>query len=265
VALERAQGFERILEGRSWVATLSIALEAVRVEGSERWVVTARAKHSGESELTLRGAPPILRTHLLGVSPTGLEQRYSRQTALDALAVWKLAPGVESKVEVARLDIPPGNALAVRAVFTLEFLPGEVVKEGVVRPATNVSAAHAEAVTLANFLPTGAVEPEELARYVREEQIRTPPLLERAVRIPLAQRSRALDLLTPGALELPSGELEKLVVALRWLSGDSRLGADPRSWRQWLDERARAREAGAGAPRGTAGGLELPERRPYRQ
>jgi hypothetical protein len=191
-----------------------------------------------------------------------LEQRYSRQTPIDALARWRLPPGVATKVEVARIEIPPGSALAVRATFALDFLPGDVVRGGLARPATNVSAARAEAVCLATFLPTGPVEPEELARYVRESQIRTPPLLERAVRIPLGERARALDLLTHGALELPSGELEKLVVALRWLSGENQLAADPRSWRQWLDERARARSAGA-ARRG-ASGLELPEPRSYR-
>ncbi len=237
-ALGRARAFERILEGREWVSQLSLQLYATRVEPGDDWIVRVSATLRGDVELTLRGAPPALRLVLIGVSPDGLEQRFSQVTPVDALAVWRLPPGVASPVQVGRFSIPIGGALAVRAIFSLEFLPGEVVRDGEVRPATNVGPARTEVIRLADFLPKPPVDAAELARYVREEMIRTAPLLERAVRIPLAERGRALDLLTPAVLELPSGELEKVTVALRWLSGQSDLGADARSWRQWLSERS---------------------------
>jgi hypothetical protein len=264
VALERAQAFERILEGRAWVASISVRLEAVRVGVSDQWAVRAIAKNSDQTELTLRGVPPTLRTYLLGVSPNGMEQRFSRQAPVESLAQWKLPPGVETSSEIGVVEIPPGGALAVRALFVLEFLPGEIVRESQVRPATNISVGRAEALRLANFLPVEPVDPAELARYVRDERIRTPPLLERAVRIPLDQRARALDLLTPVVLELPSGELEKLAVALRWLSGQSQLGADARSWRQWLDERSRMRAKDLREGRPPSSDLDLPGEGSYR-
>ena len=264
VALERARAFERILEGRAWIAQVAIKLEATRVGTSDEWLVRAIATNSDSVELTLHGAPPILRTYLLGVSPEGLEQRFGRQTAVESLARWSLPPGKEISVELGKFDIPTGRALAVRALFVLEFLPGEVLRDKAARPATNLPVARAEAVHLAGFLPSDPVQPEELARYVRESMIRNPPLLERAVRIPLDQRARALDLLTPAALELPSVELEKITVALRWLSGASELGADARSWRQWLAERARTRERDANGVHSNPGGLDLPDERSYR-
>jgi len=262
-ALERARAFERVLEGRAWVACIELRLLALRVGDSDEWVVRLVAKNSNDTALTLQGGPPTLRTYLLGVSPNGLEQRFSRSTPVDSLAHWKLPPGIETSVEVGRLDIPPGQALAVRALFFLEFLPGKILREGELRPAASLPVARTEAVRLASFLPTEPVEPEELARYVREEMIRTPPLLERAVRIPLAQRARALDLLTPAALQLPSGELEKIAVALRWLSGESQIGADPLSWRQWLDTRSRTRERAVREGR-DASALDLPDDPSYR-
>ena len=114
-------------------------------------------------------------------------------------------------------------------------------------------------------MPKPPVQAEELARYVREEMIRSAPLLERAVRLPLADRGRALDLLTPSVLELPSGELEKVTVALRWLSGQSDLGADARSWRQWLSERSKLREQELREGPKSQSALELPDPPPYRQ
>ncbi len=265
VALERAQAFERILEGRAWIATLRLRLETQRLENSDEWLVHVVANNSNELELTLRGAPPTLRTNLLGVNPDGLEQRFSQQNTVDALARWSLPPGVETRLEIGKFSIPPGQALAVRAVFTLDFLPGEVLRGGEVRPAASVPVVRGEAVRLASFLPAPPLQPEELVRYISHEMIRMPLLLERTVRIPLEQRARALDLLTPVALELPSSELEKLTVALRWLSGQSQIGADAGTWRQWLDQRAKLRERDRREGRQSAGELELPDDRSYRQ
>ena len=124
--------------------------------------------------------------------------------------------------------------------------------------------ARGEGVCLAVFLPSDPVDPAELVRYVREEPLLTPELLERCVRIPLSQRAQALDLLTPVALKLPSGEMEKLAVALRWLSGETDMGADSRAWRQWLDERARLR-AILGRPAAGEPALALPDEPSYRQ
>jgi len=259
LALERARAFERILEGREWAASLRLWLSAKRLEGSETWVVRVHARHGHASPFTLRGAPPTLRTSLLGISPGGVEQRFVQQTHVDELATWELPDGVETTLELARMDIPQGTALAVRAQFSLEFLPGDVLLEGRVRPLSQFPVARGESIRLADYLPKEPVEPAELVRYVRDEMLRLSPLLERAVRIPLDQRATALDQLTPVALQLPSGEVEKLAVALRWLSGETELGGDARAWRQWLDARKQARSA-----RPAQGELALPDPPAYR-
>lgn len=264
-ALARARAYDRILEGREWVASLGIRLEAKRQLPGDQWIVSALASNIGADDLTLRGAPPSLRMSLIGVSPEGLEQRYSVGTIVESLSRWHLPAGVETAQEVGHFEIPPGEALAVRANFTLEFLPGDVWKGSEVRPAAEIPIARADVIRLADFLPTEPVDPQELARYVREEMIRTAPLLERAVRIPVDQRALALDLLTVSAMALPSGELEKITVALRWLSGRQELGADSRSWRQWLDERARARAQSASEALGEGSALELPDSPTYRR
>lgn len=262
LALERAQAFERILEGREWTRSLRMWLSVERLEGSETWVVRANASHDHAAAFSLRGAPPTLRTSLLGISPNGVEQRFVQQTHVDALAKWQLAPGTQTSLEIARMEIPPGAALAVRAQFSLEFLPGDVELEGRVRPVSQFPLARGEGVRLASYLPPEPVDPSELVRYVRDEMLRMAPLLERSVRIPLNERARALDLLTPVALEMPSVELEKLAVALRWLSGQTELGGDAHGWRQWLDARLRARST---PPDGAQGELALPDAPAYRQ
>ena len=63
-------------------------------------------------------------------------------------------------------------------------------------------------------------------------------------------------------LELPSGEVEKLGVALRWLTGVAELGSDPRAWRQWLDHRAHAAGRADASNAAAAAALELPTDRP---
>jgi hypothetical protein len=262
IALRRAQAFERIVEGREWTRSLRLWLTVERLGDTETWVVKACAVHSPASDFTLRGAPPTLRLAILGVNDSGMEQRFMQQNQIDWLSTWRLPAGVETALEIERVEIPPGSAMAVRAQFSLEFLGGEVLLDGQARPASQLPIARGEAVRLANFLPSAPVDPAELVRYVRDDMIRTAPLLERSVRIPLSERAHALDLLTPVVLRLPSGEVEKLTVALRWLSGQTELGADARAWRQWLDARARSRNAPTDAVQST---LALPDEPAYRQ
>lgn len=263
-ALERARRMERTLEGREWMAALEIRLVAKRLGESDEWRVQAFARHGHATALTLRGAPPMLRTALIGVAPDGMEQRFAQQDVIPDLAEWKLPPGKESRADLGKFTIPIGNAMAVRALFQLDLMPVEILLAGQSRPASAPPPARTEAVRLAPFLPTAAIDAAELVRYVRDAQIRPAPLLERTVRIPWEQRAAALDRLTPAALELPPGELEKLAVALRWLSGNADLGADPHRWRQWLNERAKRRAAGDAAAGGSsvepaASALELPD------
>jgi hypothetical protein len=269
-ALERAQGFQRIVEGREWTRVLEFRLLAQPVHeaaqgaaagaaAGDQWHLRLLATNGGDADLLLSGAPPTLRVAVLGVDPAGIEQRFSTSSPVEHLERWSLPGHGSAEHSLGSFALPIGTALAVRAVFELEFLPGDVTRDGEVRPASRLSTPRVEVLRLAPFLPTAPVAPEELARYVREELIRPAPLLERAVRIEASQRGRALDLLTPAVLELPSGEVEKVTVALRWLSGQGELGSDARSWRQWLDRRAQAR---ARRTQGPGSALELPAERP---
>lgn len=258
-ALELARSFERILDGRALVRDLDLRLEGKEsAEAAGQYTVTLVASHHREEELRLRAGAARLRETLYGVQPDGAEQRESTSRALDELGDLRLPAGEETRVALAELYLPsPPGTLAQRARLELELFVGELEVDERVLPAQQVPVAPAECVRLASFLPATAVEPSELLRYVLDERVRRPALMERAVRIAPARRAEALDLVAGRLDELSVVTLGELVPALRWLSGTDGPGGDPEEWHDWLAARAKRRAAAAESG-GRSGPLSIP-------
>jgi hypothetical protein len=262
VALERARAYGRILDGRELVGALALALSCEPAGEPGEYELTFSAGHSLDGELLLRGAPPSLRVLFVGLDAHGIEQRFAENGVRKELAELRLPAHATARRSLGRIRIPRGSALAVRARCELEFLPGEILREGQVLPAHRVRVEPCEVVLLAPYLPGAPVEPGELARYAGQPQFQLAPLLERAVRIENSRRGQALDAIAPVVARASRVDLERLGPALRWLSGNRELGADPEGWRRWMSGRASARtESALERP---PGGLELPQKGPYR-
>jgi len=250
-ALELAEGFERILDGRQRIGWLDLTLEAVELpEDKGRFEVFVLVGHHGPSDLTWRPGGARLRHRHYAIDPDGHERHTTRREGVPFPEELRLPAGETPQrypIALLQLDAPVG-LLALSTSLSLEILPGEFVEEGGRHlPAQTPPSSELELVRLASHLPTAAVEPAELERYVRQGRIYVPALLERAVRIPPRGRAEALDLLTPEVARMSLIELELLVPALRWLARTSRPGGDPEGWRSWLEERRR-RAAGADQP-----------------
>jgi hypothetical protein len=251
----RAEGFARILEGRRLARALDLAL-AVRPVGEpaggngKRVELVLEARHGLEQTLGVRSLPAMLTLLEVGVDARGLEQRQARSLAVEELERLDLPPGRVTRVPLGEFALDPGSALALRATFELDVPAGELYLDGRPFPANGLRVRPCNAVRLAAFLPSGAVEPSELVRCLLEG-CSTPALIERAVRIAPERRDEALELLAQSAPALTRQEVERAVPALRWISGERELGLDAEAWRRWLAARA-------SGPRGTG---ELPESR----
>lgn len=245
---ELLDGMERVLDGRALVASLRLELAVRPAEGSFVEVVL-RASTVRRTRVRFRPGPAVLRIHRVTLNPSdgGKEGRAVRTQGVREL---DLELDAEGWTEVSLGTFPtvlPGNVLAARTRWSLEFRSGEVQEEGRSLPAMDVPPVVAERVDLAPVLPTAPVEPAELARYADLPDGKWLALLERTVRIHPDRREEALDLLTPVIRRQSDEQLTRLVPTLRWLAPTGQPGRDPVRWRAWLEERARARAAD-GAP-----------------
>jgi hypothetical protein len=158
------------------------------------------------------------------------------------------------------LVVPP-DILAVRVRWKLHLRSGEVLLGGVGYPAMGFDVRPCALERLAPFLPSDPVAPQELARYAREGVPYTPALLERAVRIPAADRSAALDLLAPIVESSPRQQIELLAPALRWLTDRPDPPSGATGWKTWFRERREAADARRESERrAPAGNLDLGRR-----
>lgn len=259
--LELARGFERIIDGRQRISWLELELQAIEnPEKSGEVRLELAISQVGPEDLRLRPGGARLRVAQYAVDPDGRERRGTRRDGVPFPEEMLLERGADPlRFEVAQVQLEaPADLLALSYDFTLEILPGEfVASDGRYLPVQNIPPPEIELVRLAKVLPTSSVPPEELVSYVQRGRIFVPALLERAVRIAPAERERALDLLTPVALDLNNVEFELLIPALRWLARTVRPGGDPDAWRRWLEERDR-QALDASAP--DWDGMALPKR-----
>ncbi len=240
-ALELAQAFERILDGRALSAELDFSLVAEELFDSPgRFRITLLAAHHSDEPLRLYTSGARLRQMLLIVSPDGDEHRLSRREAVTFPAELLVPVDETVRVPITELQLQaPKGLLALSSELKLELLPGEFIDaSGRSLPAQRVPVEALELVRLAEFLPTTTVEPEEVARYVALGRIYQPALMERVVRVAPERRDEALDELSPLVAGMGLIELELLVPGLRWLSRTTRPGGDPEAWRRWMKLRA---------------------------
>jgi len=230
-----AEAYGRILRGRALARELDLALEGELADDDQTVALTLVANHPLHVELVLRGSTGTLSQILTMVDASGTEQRVSRSLALEEVAEVRLAPGAQTRVALGRYAVPIGGALAVEAEWDLRLPPGTLLVDDQELPVQFLTVRGCETRRVAPWLPDSEVEPGELARYVGAGGRAMPALMERAVRIEPERRGEALDALAPVALALPRIELAALVPALRWLSGERAIGADPEAWAQWLE------------------------------
>jgi hypothetical protein len=263
-ARETLDAFDRILDGRAVARTIELRLFARGADARGRRTLSLAIVPHRDGRLKLCAAAARLSSLVWGVDPRGYEHRSARSEPRDELAELALSGNEPKIVDLVQFDVPLANDLAVRARFDLELVEPEVELDGRRLPASSLRVEPCEVVSLAKFLPSGAVEPEELVRCISRPSFPLAAALERTVRIAPERRAEALDLLEPAIATMNRVDLERAVPCLRWLSGDRDLGGDPDLWRRWIEARAReraARERGPelDLPRANA---ETPERSP---
>lgn len=245
--LAQAAAFERILAGREVVAGLDLHLVAELTSEPNVYAVVLRASHAGDVPVHLQVPSGSLSFLATGVDPSGIERRSAVSSSLDVLADVELSPHAQRDIALGRFSLSVGGLIAARGRWELALNAGTLTSGARELPAMNVSVAPCEVVRLDPRLPTGAVAPDELVRYVEAGAPSIAALLERAVRIDNSQRDAALEALLPAALKLDDEQLKRILPALRWLGGERALGGDPRAWRLWLQSRVAARgERGSG-------------------
>lgn len=246
VALARA--YERILDGRVLVRGLRLRLVSLPAEDPGGGLRLAlEASHAEEADLILRVPPSNLRRTLVGMDAGG-NQSMGLSTRLAAdLSDLRLPAGEVVTVAFLEYELDVGGFLAIRERWDLDLRAGEIELDGRRLPAQGVSVAFAERIAIAGFLPTQAVEPAELLDYVGVEQVYTPALIERAVRIDPSRREEALDLLAPEVARMARSDperIERIAPALRWLSRSSGQGNQPALWQDWFEQRVESQARG---------------------
>ncbi|MCE9594947.1 MAG: hypothetical protein K8S98_12225 [Planctomycetes bacterium] len=242
-ALDVVEAFQRILDGRA--ASREIELRLV-VRGSKdgksgRHLALAAVSSHG-TPVKICAAAARLEASLYGVDVRGYEHRSAFTQPIDELAELELEAHDPRLLDLAAIDVPISNELAVRARFRLVLVQAQLEVDDRRLPAATLTVAPCEVRELANFLPTDPVEPAELARHLEKPGFGLPAAIERAVRIAPERRGEALELCTPVLARMNRVDLERAAPCLRWLSGDLERGGDPDQWRAWAVEREKSRE-----------------------
>ena len=233
----RLRAFERVLGGRELVGRLSLRLVSEPTERRGVHRVVLLGSQSGVTELVLRLPPARLSQLRRAVNAAGGQARDLGTTNVEVLSELELLPGRTSRVVLTTSEIVLDGALAVRERWSLHPLSGEIESEGEVYPAVGVSVEPCERVRLADELPLAPVPLEELLRYARGPAIRTPALLERAVRLSSTRRGEALEALAPLVAtwaRIDPERVDALAPALRWLTGTGQSSLSPAEWAELL-------------------------------
>lgn len=251
---------ERVLAGRELVRALELTLESVPVEGAPEgaFQLRLRARSRAATPLRLSLPPADLKRMRVAMDAHGMEGIEYESRACTALGALEVPAGGERELELFSYELPIGRALAVRETWALATRSGEIEGGGTSYPAARVAVSGCERERLSPFVEARTLEARALADFlVASEPPPARALLEVAMGIPIERRPAALDALTPVVMRLSQEDPERVKAAepaLRWLTGERDLGADPASWARWLRVRQeRAREAEQAAD-----GLDLP-------
>ncbi len=264
--LETLEAYRKIIDGRAVVSGLALRLELRPVtETPPKTVAESMPKDARLAHLFLvaesrpRGGtvdeggaidlepgPATLFVTRSTVDRRGLEQDAVETHTFADLKSLRIEPGKPGEVSLARFFVAPAaDELAARMRFEIDLRSGHArvgtagsksVRE---LPAMRLAVAEAEESALAPAIAgLPAATPEELAAAVEGKTVLDPvAVLSIALRIPPADRARALDLLTPISETVPVSVLQSLVPALRWIAVTAAPGGDGLAWRAWLQSR----------------------------
>jgi len=244
-AVQIADGFERVIDGRARTEALDLSLELTRRESEELVDVALVARSAWPAPLTLRPGPGLLRVRRTSIEPrTGDLASSESDLPLDELVVLEVPPGGEARATVATIEIAvPVGAIATRLTAWLSFNGGLVVEDDERYPARDRDVPRASRTDFPGWVPLGYVDPRLLGQLARRGDAPLAMVLEHTVRIAPTRVDDALDQLGLAAEVLPPESLRVLVPALRWLVGDTSIDLDEREWRAWLLDRLERRRA----------------------
>ena len=281
-------GVEGVLEGRRLLESLTLTLEIKtdETEGIRRRTLMLVAETAAGEGVVLHMTPPVLRCRRSWLDTRGNGGHSDDGVGLDWLDTLTLPGASRLEFPVMSLDGARGPVAAMRERWDLE-MHYCYIEQGGRRFAVNApSVAGTERYLLASQLSLGPLGPEPLLEMIGQTE---PPhierLVERAVRIPEAEKGAALDQLTPLVMRLSIARTELIAPVLAWLaegSGEAyyepdspfatsvdlgsvrklRVGnlmlaprflrSEPQAWKRWLELRLAAREVKPRSP------LELP-------
>ncbi len=244
-ALRVADGFGKVIDGRSRMEAIDLRVALERRPGTEMVDLLLVAKSSWPEPLVLSpglGGVEVLRASL--EPRTGIERRESSIQVVEEGTRLKLPPGEEVRMTLLELPIEvPVGAIATRMEAFVYFNAGSVSDAGRVLPMRTEDLPRAKRTDLAGWVPGSLVEPSELSGLVGRGDAPLPAILERAVRIAPDRRDEALDRLGKVVQTLPIESFEAVVPAVRWIVGTNQFGRDEKRWRDWLIERYETRAA----------------------
>jgi hypothetical protein len=224
---ERAQveGARKVLRGRTLVAGLEFALASEElVDTPGRFELVLRARNQNAGALTLLLPPADLRRQRATIDARGAEGLELDSKLCTVFAELEVPAGRESRWVILTYELPLGRALAVRERWRL------VTRSGCARERAS---------------PRLVASPDAAAKFVAELQDAARPapraLLEAALAIPPDEREAALAALAPLVAELARHDPERVLAAepaLRWLTQNRDLGADPAAWARYLAQRS---------------------------
>jgi len=214
--LDLAEAFGRILRGRELVRGIDAALLIENGEEGLRRIVLEVRNHNA-CELELRLPPVTLERLRVAIDSEGGGGRRLKTRVVDPLSELELEPGGSVRLQLSDLSSDLGGALALREVWTMGTVSGEVRTDGIDYPARALAVRSCEATLLAAGLEAGSESPQELARYLREEALDRAELVRRVVRIEPEERAEAWRLAEDWALDADPDALGVAAPALRWL------------------------------------------------
>ena len=264
-----------VLEGRRLLAALDLELAVLVDESGAARVrrLVLRARSDQDQVIVMRMAPPALRVERDWLDGLGNGGHTSDSAALDGFQELEVPARGVVEIPLLELEGARGTAAAVRERWDLETHFCYLEQGGREYPVNAPSVRGVERYLLASHLQLGALDAGPLIESLRgEEMPALPVLVERAVRIPRAEMSAALDALTPVVETLPLARVGRAAGVLTWIaessdeeyfspgsllslavSGDEpqrlteggrmlaprHLHGDARAWKAWLQVRGR--------------------------
>jgi hypothetical protein len=230
--------YRRRLEGRALLKQLDLGLQCRPTADGRGTAVWFVAHNRSATELTVQFLPATLERRCVVLSPLGLESRSREDSLVPELPEFRVGAQASFEMELRQFPVPMAGALACREWYQFSPSGAWLLVGGELLPARDLRVRGDDRTCLAGYLPGTAVDPAAVADYLDEpravtlpEEVFTPALLERAVRVPAADRARAVALLAERAAQWSDEQLTAGAPAFRWLTGALAPGGDPRAWR----------------------------------